>query len=313
MFRLFLLVSTLVSTATFAKSTTKILPWLRLQTDVANLRANFNHSWLAYTDGHGLGLYVLNTKTSDIFEVSTSTVGPSFFWSPDGARLVYRALSKDPNKNTIESRVLAYDTMLHRSVPMDTIKGFTGFLTYDPRDHRMFLMHREGVRSHKLTFPDQRLAKWQMNQKSDRGRWVAAPGGMLWLTQDGLAMQKLSQEEQKIESFVLSDDGKKAAWATTSGQIFVSDEGKEPLFVDWGRDPSWHNKRQLLVFAGGRMVGNKAARYDLKIADIGAQKPAVFISNTEDADERWPVWNEDKIIYTLARTTDLYQMKFEDQ
>ncbi len=282
--------------------------WLRLDTGMTHLLPNINAKFIAFIPEGKLGLRVLNITSGKIVEASDNFIGSSFFWSPDGARLFYRELLRADNKTT--SRIRAWDVVQNRNIEVDSFDGASGLLSFDPRDNHMLLMYDKGIKSKKLVFPDNRLARWQTGQQRDSGRWVMAQKGATFVTEAGFAMQKLKDDDSGIESFDISPDGNSAAWATKAGRIYVSKNGEVPEMLDWGRDPKWHPEKLLLVYAGGRMVGNKAADYDLKIGTPGAK--GSFLTATQQTAERWPAWNPDgnSIFYTIDGSKELSVLRF---
>jgi WD40-like Beta Propeller Repeat len=282
--------------------------WLRLDTGMTHIRPNINAKFIAFVPEGKLGLRVLNVTSGKIVEASENFIGSSSFWSPDGARLFYRELLRADNKTT--SRIRAWDVVQNRNVEVDSFEGPSGFLSFDPRDNRMLLMYNKGIKNKKLVFPDNRLARWQAGQHRDSGRWVMAQKGATFVTEAGFAMQKLKDDDSGIESFDISPDGTSAAWATKAGRIYVSKNGEAPEMLDWGRDPKWHPDKFLLVYAGGRMVGNKAADYDLKIGTPGTT--GSFLTATQQTAERWPAWNPDgnSIFYTVDGSKELSVLSF---
>jgi Tol biopolymer transport system component len=67
----------------------------------------------------------------------------------------------------------------------------------------------------------------------------------------------------------------------------------------------------MLVYAGGRMVGNKASDYDIKIISPGTK--ASFLTATQHSAERWPAWHPDgkSIFYTVEGSKELSILKFD--
>lgn len=283
--------------------------WMKLDTGLSHIKPNINAKHIAFIPVGRLGVRVLNTQTGKVMEPSGRFIGPSFFWSPDGNRLFYRELSAQDGKT--KSRIRAWDVVQNKNIEMETFDGSSGLLTFDPRDNRLLLMYEKGIKSKKLLFPDNRLAFWQKSQRKDLGKWVMAQKGATFVTDGGFVMQKLKDDDSGIESFDLSPDGSTAAWATRSGKIFTSLNGANPEFLDWGRDPRWHPEKNILVYAGGRMVGNKAADYDIKITSPG-QKGS-FLTATQNAAERWPAWHPDgkSIYFTTDGSKDINIMAFD--
>lgn len=284
-------------------------PWLRLNLDAHYLKLNRQGDRLAFTGPDGVGLHYIDLKTRDIFAVSEAPVEAAVFWAPDGRRLFFRELGLTETK-AVKSLVRVHDTKLHKTVDVRELGTASGFLSFDPHDLRMHLLHPGGVLSERLVFPDERLARWQISQRHDRGKWLATPKAIVWLSDNGLKMRTLKDDASGVESFDVSPDGRAVAWATRKGQVFVSRDGNEPERLAEGRDPSWHPKKPVLAFAAARTIGGKVLGYDLKIMDLKGTTRR--LTRTDGLDERWPRWTPDgnKLIYTGARTTDLYHLDF---
>jgi hypothetical protein len=287
-------------------------PYVRANDPMEHLRLDPKGRFGAFIDGNGMGLSIVDLHSKAVSKVSEAQVGASFFWAPDGFRLFYREIAPGKDGKPV-SIIKAYDAYLSRSVKIDEVPGLTGYLTFDPRDLRMQLLTTNGIRTKRIYFPDERLARWQVAQRNESGKWLATQKGLLWVTQGGYAIRRLEDDGTALESFDISPDGNTAAWATNGGRIYVSKKGKKPNFIGFGRDPRWHPTKPRLLFAGARMVGNKAASYDLKIADLDGA--ARFLTSTQYSDERWPQWHPDgnQILYTIGKTTDLFVLDFQPE
>ncbi len=301
-------------------------PFIRANQQINQMKLSPKGRYLAYTDDTGLGLNVLDLNTKDIYRVTEAKVGLSFFWTPDGFRLFYRELVRPPLKPAhsdqereladldrdapIESKIKAFDCSVARNIEIDKIARSSGYLTFDPRDLRFLLMSESGIHTKKIYIPNQRLALWQIAGRHERGKWLATQKGILWVTQGGLSLRRMEDDQTELESFDISPDGQWIAWGTKGNKIYASREGKKPEFIDYGREPRWHPTRHIIVFAGARMVGNKPVNFDLKIADSKGQSK--FLTSTQYSSERSPQWHKggDKLLYTVENTTDLYLMDF---
>ena len=293
-----------------AEISTLTTPWMHVDRYLNQLRVDPKGRYFAFVDESGKYLSILDINTRNIFEVTKHYVGPAFFWSPDGFRLFFREQLLTIDKQ-VGSRLKVYDTALNRTVLLDEMPFRTSILTFDPRDLRMHLLSTQGIRTKRIYFPDERLARWQVQQRNDMGKFIATQQGILWVTQSGYAMRRLDDDGSALESFDIAPDGSSIAWATQAGKIWSSQDGKPPRFMGNGRDPQWHPTRPLLLFAGGRMVGNTIINFDLRVVD--AKGSGKFLTHTQYSDERWPQWHPkgNKIIYTVNRTTDIYLLDFK--
>lgn len=307
------LIALLLSTNgySFGESENSIKPWLRADSGVTFMRRNRDMSMIAYVPATDPGIRVIDTKTGNVYQATNQYTGGSFFWSPDNARLFFRELLQTDGK--VKTVVKAWDAALKKTITVDELTGSSGMLTFDSRDQRMMLMHDKGIMTKRLVFPDERLAHWQSAHRTDKGKFVAAAGGMTYVTQQGFAMSKLTDDGSGVESFDIAPTGDSAIWATKSGKLYVSYQGESARFLDYGRDPQWHPKQDLIVYSGGRMVGNKAAQYDLKVSSITG--PGSFLTSTQARSERWPLWspNGKSIVYTITGTTDIVTLNFKSK
>ena len=65
-------------------------PWLRLDHAITRPQINRQGSRLAFVPKNGLGLRYVDLKSLKIYKITPHKVGASFFWAPDGFRVVYR-------------------------------------------------------------------------------------------------------------------------------------------------------------------------------------------------------------------------------
>ncbi len=281
--------------------------WKRLDGAINNLKIAPKGKWLAYTDQSGKNLKVMNIETNNIYLVSQIYVGHSFFWAPDGCRLFYREMGLLAVRKQVLSTLKAFDCALRSSNTLERMPYQTGILTFDPRDLRLFLMHSGGIMTRRISFPDGRLARWQLAQRTENGRWIIAQNGVLWVSRGGFAMKKLSDDQSGVAAFDISPDGNTIAWATKNNQVYISHKGEDPLSIGYGKDPHWHPHKPFLVFAAGRMIGKTASDLDLKIIDRKGR--GKWLTHSQGSAERWPRWvGKNKIIFTKQQSLDLYVM-----
>lgn len=283
-------------------------PVLRLEGPIAYPKLQGANRYLSFTDLDGHNLRILDLANHDIIDVTSDRVGPAYFWSPDGVRLLYRALfAKD---GRIASELRAFDSKLNRSVALDQVAGLSGYPTFDPRELKIFLMHEKGILLKQLDFPGERPAAWQKIKKPYDGQWVATQRGMLWLTDRGLSMKKLLDDGSGVQSFSISPDGQRVAWATQKGMIYTAvAPGAEATLLEAGRDPQWHPVKPLLAYAAARQIGGKVYDFDIKISDL--KSPGRYVRATADLAERWPLWLDgETLLFTADQTTDLFRLRF---
>ena len=285
--------------------------YLRLQGEASQLKSDLSGKKIAFTDPKGFNLRFLDLTTKKVYKISKHKVDGSFFWSPNGFRIFYRELvtggKVDP---AVYSVVKVYDVHLKESTELDRFKGLSGYLTFDPRDLRFNLMHAKGVLQKRISFPGERLAKWQLAQRTDEGKFIGSQKSMLWLSHAGFTMRRLLDDESGIQSFDISPDGSSVVWATFDGQIYLSRGGSHPAFIALGLDPKWHPESPIFVFSGIRKIGTKIVGHDLRLSD--SEGKITSLTATGSSQERWPVWvGQESVVYSLSGTTDLYQIRLK--
>lgn len=307
------LVCTAVSTA-HGSSSTSFMPALRMDFSLHNIRANEQQTAIAFTDEDGKNLRLLDLKSRNVFLISRHKVGHSYFWAPNGFRLVYREMTRPSKNNTskIQSVVKVYDTKLKSNVEVGRIDGPSGHLSFDPRDHRFYLLHNDGILSRRLLYPDERFSRWQVAQKTRDGRWIVSLTEIIWLSHDGLSMGAVGPDNSGIQSFDLSPDASTMVWSTKSGRIYTSKKGQKPRYIGEGRNVRWHPAKPMILCTSPRKIGSKIANWDLAIVDSLGNK--VFLTETPLSDEESAEWlsaGSEKIIFTVSKSTDLFVMELK--
>lgn len=290
----------------------KPYPWVRLHGEASGIQMDEKGRHLVFTDPKGYNLSFLHIKEKKIYRITRQKVDRSFFLTPDGFRVFYRELVKTENQKVV-SVLKAYDIKSHKSVEVDRVEGLTGFLTFDPRDQRFQVMHAQGILSRMIHFPDERLARWQKAQRTEAGKWLATPKGMLWLTHSGFSMRRLEDDQNALQSYDLSPDGSAAVWATEAGQIYFSEMGGKPKKIGDGFDPRWHPVKPLVIFAGLRKVGDKIIGTDIRVANREGE--GRWLTFSQSSRERWPLWlhHGKAVVYALEKTTDIYRLELLNQ
>ena len=194
---------------------------------------------------------------------------------------------------------------------LEISKAVTGFPMFDQQAMRLSMMTPKGVINKTLLLPGERLANWQVAQRNDRGSWLVTDQAVLWLTDGGYTLDKVSTTKSTIQSFHVSKDGQWIAWADTNGRIYQSKNGKPAKLVAKGKDPQWHPAQPLLAFSKSRFVGHTVSGYDLAIVNqLGDSKS---LTRTDLINERWPTWSPDgkSLIFAADQSTDLMRIDFE--
>lgn len=288
----------------------KITEFVRLTDSMTQLHLSPKSNYLAFVNTSKNQLNILELDTLKIYAVfNTQVPSFSYFWANDGVRLFIRALRK-PSNNQVISKLLAYDCYSHKLIEIEEFDFPTGLPTYDPSDLRIRMLHEKGIISRKIDYPGKRLAKWQKSHMGGLGFYLIAQNGVLWVSENGHKMRRLDDDNSSTISYKLSPDGRSITWETAKGRIFVSHEGDTSQFVDFGRDPSWHPTKKLLIYSGARMVGKHPISYDLKIWQQNGRK--IWLTDSQSLDERWPQWipEKNKILFTRSHTSDLFIMDF---
>lgn len=284
--------------------------WIRLNEPAHFIKVDPKKGrYVAFSGQGSNGLFVLDLKTKLTTTISSKPVQGSFVWSPDGIRIIYRdqvSTGKD-----IEGRMMAYDLIQSKNHVLDELSSQSGFITFDPRDYKLLLMHDQGVLRKSLKLPNSRLAKWQLKSKSKDGFWIANPGGIVFISASGRKMTTLQDDGSGIESFDIAKDGTKIVWATKNSKMYWAKDGNKAQFIDNGKDPKWDAASTRIVYSGARLIGKKTSGYDLKITDLSGNEK--WLTQTFQSDERWPdILPNGSIIYTKDKSTDLYALKLSE-
>jgi hypothetical protein len=121
----------------------------------------------------------------------------------------------------------------------------------------------------------------------------------------------MADDSSGISSYALSPDGRRMAWATKAGRVYIAHDGADVVFIGDGMDPAWHPFRTLLVYAASRKVGANVYDYDLRLYNLGGSSRS--LTKTQDLKERWPVWlDATTLLYTGGNTTDLFRLNFPE-
>lgn len=286
-------------------------PILRFSHQFSYLKVSPTGRFLAYKVGEGAsnGLRVFDFKTNQDYKLGNQQVGHSFVWAPKGYRLFYRVLLG--TSKGVRSQIKSYNAMTKSSKLERSFPYSTGILSLNPKDLRLYLMTPKGIKVTLLQYPGSRLAHWQSQNRVDYGHWVVSQKGVFWVSQSGTKIRRMKDFGSSVVTFSISPDGQSIAWSTDKLKLFTSHKGRDPELRGFGREPHWHPSKKMLAFAGARMVGNTAVSFDLKILDEKGQQ--YWLTQTQYSSERWPQWHprQEALIYTKARTTDLYLIELK--
>jgi hypothetical protein len=280
------------------------LAWLRVEQGVHHLKSAQSGRFLAFVDENGHNLQVVDTQKKESLLVSPNSVGPSFFFSPDGHRLFFKEhYSVDKN---VHSRILAYDMGHGGYIPIKTVEHATGFLSFNPNAQRMNLYTKDAIISQKLVYPDQRLARWQLAHRTDLGEWVITPTQVLWLR----GPEVVKAYKFNVDSFDIAANGQDLVFATKDQRIMYSKAGSLPSELDRGLDPRWHPHEKQIVYAKAQMIGEKLFQTDLALLSPsdGLIKK---LTQTSERSERWPQWNDNgtHVLFAIDKSTDIHTVQ----
>lgn len=286
-----------------------------LKAPLKNLKISPQGRFLVFVDEASDELRILDReKDSQIYKIfPPPSQQISYQWIDDGKRLFLRSLEKESSLASPISRLWIYDAHKHYLKELESLAFPTGMPTYFPKDLRVRLLHQNGIISKKLSYSGKRLAKWQKSQFKDlKGFYLVAQKAVLWVSEEGHTLAELKDDGSGIRSWDISPDGQSIVWETASGRLFQSINGKGSLFVDFGRDPSFHPMEQMLVYSGARMLGEKILSYDLKLKNQRGLK--VWLTNTQAQDERYPQWifGSASIFFTKERTNQIFVMDLKE-
>ena len=285
--------------------------WLRLKETVTNVRIDPHGRYLAYLPNNDNGIRVLEIKNRYIYQVSTQRVGGSFFWAPAGYRLFYRELHLASDGKKIASTIKAFDVKQRKSHHIESLPSSSGFLTFDPRDLTFRIMYGKGlIKINKIYYPDNRLARWQVGQRTQGYQWLATQKGMFVVKNSGTTVSRLADDHSGVASFMVAPRGQAIIWGTNKGKIYLHDNTGKVQFIDRGRDPAWHPHGRRFVYAKAIYIGNKLIDYDLRFADRHGY--GRYLTRTRYSRERWPNWLGEQVVFTREKTMDLFALTLVD-
>lgn len=250
----------------------------------------------------------LHLPSKRLTTISPGGVGAAFFWVSDGVRLIYR--KQVLRKNRIYGDLRVFDHHLKKSFSLETIQGFSGYPSFDPREGRILLIHARGMIQKRVRLPRSRLAKWQMKREEKYGSFAVTPQGMMYISPSSKSMQRLRDDGSGIQSYDISRNGRQVVWSTIRGGVYRGEDrwsthAPTSMFVGYGKDVSWMHDDKNIVLSGARVVGDRAGGYDLRM--ISPSGEGVWLTQTFASHERWPLsLPTGSIIYTVENTTDLF-------
>lgn len=294
--------------------TIKSDPWLRLSSSLYNIKVSPTGDFIAFTSKDGDNLRVLEVGSKNVYQVSPNMVSQSFFWSPDKCRLFYSELVKEvDNKNKkgndnvkpsngVVTNLKGYDCAKKKSSLIDQYDNVTGFLTFSPKNYSMMLLSSGKIHQKKI------LIEGKKSPDRKGIRWVVSSKGVFLLSQDGSTLKRVMDDESGVESFDISNDGYSVIWSTGAENIYVALNSSKAKRIATGKDPKWNKNGKTFVYVAKRE--GTQDKYDIKISDLEGNSK--YLTSTISLKERYPNWyKEDKIIYTMEDSTDLFLISFK--
>ena len=281
---------------------------LRVDGAIYQPRIAPDNSKLVYTAKDGKGLWLLDLKSHQQTKLTDHRTNGAMLWAPDSSRVFYRELYLDQNSK-LHSALQAYDCHLKETILILTVPGATSDLSFDPRDNRIHTMSETGIKSVRLNYPMQRLARWQLATKGQFGYWLVTANQVFWVSNRGISMHEVGNGQGEITSYALSPFGAHIAWSQSDGYVYASKHGEEFVTVDKGRDVSWHPDGKHIIFAKANYIGKTLVDHDLAIIDSKGRSRVLQV--TPGIDERFPLWLERaaSILYTHHDSTDLFELR----
>lgn len=302
--------------------------WVRLKNPVERLSVDVSQRYVSFVEKSPRSegtkkdhLKVLDIVTKGIHTVSTDyKVAKGAFWAPGGSRLMYIRSAMTgtgtQGKQDIKTEIMVFEAKNSLNHIVDSFDHVVGHLNFDPRDYRLLILHANGIHQKKLKFPTERMASWQYRNTQKDGRYLSSDRGIYWLSNNGITMKPIREllrktkariPENYIQHFDISPDGRSIVWSEANDGLFTSRDGSKAVMLDYGKDPSWHPTKPMVLFAGARRVGNKTISYDLKVVNLSGKKK--WLTSTQFSKERWPRFigkKRKQIVYTKEKATDIY-------
>ena len=285
----------------------KNFPILRLDHSLGHLKIADNNRFLALTDKDGTKLKIIDLSNLLVHEVAQGKIGPSFIWSPRGFRLIFRELRYNA-KNGVKSVLGAYDPKKNEVIILNSWKGYSGYISYDPEDAKLQILASSRILSHRILFPSYR--DYRQIKVAAKTKWLPTSKGIIQMDSSGHLLDLLNDDGSGLQSYSICSNGNNLIWSTKMGNIYWKSQDGPIQLVAKGKDPQWHPSKNWIVYAAAKSVGHQLIDYDLKILDL-TSKVSRYLTKTQYSKERWPSWTHDSkiIYYTVEKTTDLYRLR----
>ena len=309
---IFLFVVKILVLSTFnlpAQKNIKTHPLIRLKDSVSNLTLSPHGKYLSFFDDFNGSLKVLDIQTQKVYLVSNEQgLDRETVWAPHGHRLFY-GRSKSLNKK-LSYEIKAYDCGNYKNILVESVEQPLSYLTFSPFEKRFYFLTQKGVSGFKLLYPGNSSKNYLLNQ-SVQGSWIVANKKIFWLKNKGRSLTEIWKGPYEIASFDISSSGRKITWTDENNHVYISNAGKTPVFIGIGKDPTWHSSEEKILYSSGRRNSGDTINYDLKVMYLTGKSS--WLTSTDYLNERWPRWYSDqnKIIYTKEKTTDIFLLTFE--